>query len=312
MIRNSQIFSLSVLMCVYAGSSIQNSESNHLVKYLNQPAPGIKPVIFAKNVLPPNNRDVAFSPDGREFYFTQVRNDSFTIMFSKYNKGKWTVPTVAPFSGVYNDFEPCISPNGQQFYFASMRPSEFKEEMKNDIDIWIMSRENGSWSHPKLLTETINTNCMEYYPSVSIKGSLYFGRNDSALTRGDIYVSKLIKNKYLVPKKLPEVVNLPGSSFNAFISSDETFLIFSSYIQDSSYWHSDLFISFKDNNGEWIEPQNMGEQINSRGHDLSPWVSHDGKFFFFASTRLDSTGQNRKYHIFWVDASVIERYKPVK
>jgi hypothetical protein len=193
-----------------------------------------------------------------------------------------------------------------------MRPSEVKKEMKNDIDIWVMNRESDGWDIPQLLEETINSNCMEYYPSISSNGTLYFGRNDSALTRGDIYSSKLMNNKYAIPEKLPEVVNLPGSSFNAFISSDETFLIFSTYLEDRSYWHSDLYISFKDKNGEWIEPQNFGEPINSRGNELSPWVSHDGKFLFFASTRLDSTGQNKDHHIFWVDASVLERYRQIE
>ena len=154
MISNRQILYLSVLIFSFAGCSIRNGESDHLVKYLNQTVLGIEPVVFAEDILPPNNRDVAFSPDGGEFYFTQVKNDSFTIMFSKYDEGQWTVPAVAPFSGIYNDFEPFITRDGQQFYFASMRPSEFKKEMKNDIDIWVMNRETDGWGNPKLLEET--------------------------------------------------------------------------------------------------------------------------------------------------------------
>jgi hypothetical protein len=231
-------------------------------------------------------------------------------MHSKYNGGKWTAPAVAPFSGVYNDFEPCISPDGQKFFFASMRPSEFKKEMENDIDIWVMQKENEAWGRPELLEETINTDCMEYYPSITGTGTLFFGRNDPGLTRGDIYRSELTGNRYSDPEKLPETVNMPGTSFNGFISPDESFLIFSTYIQEDSSLRCDLYISFKDSHGEWTDPRNMGEQINSKGNDLSPWVSHDNKYLFFASTRLDPTGQNKSHDIFWVDASVIEEYRP--
>jgi len=296
-------------MFVCAGCVCKKSENYIITEYLNQPPPGTKPVVFAQEFLPLNSRDVAFTPDGKEFYFTQVKNDTFTILCSKYIGGKWTVPSIAPFSGIDNDFEPCISSNGKKFYFASMRPSKLKKEMKNDVDIWSMNRDESGWSKPKLVDATINTKCMEYYPSITKKGALYFGRNDSALTRGDIYSSKFIDNKYNRPEKLPEVVNFPGTSFNAFIASDESYLIFSTYLKNGLSWHSDLHISFRDSSGEWTDPQNMGEQINSTSNELSPWVSHDGKYLFFASKRLDSTGQNKKHNIFWVNAEVIENYR---
>jgi len=230
-------------------------------------------------------------------------------MNSKYHSGKWSQPTIAIFSGKYNDFEPCISPDGKSFYFASMRPSKGKQTMKNDIDIWKMEQNDYGWSEPKRLGDTINTNCMEYYPSITKDGTLYFGRNDLALTRGDIYSSKFSKSSFTKPEKLPDIVNLPNTSFNAFISPDESYLIFSTYVQDSLSWHSDLYISFRNKNGNWNTPENMGKQINSKGNDFSPWVSYNGKCLFFASTRLNTTGKNKNHEIFWVSTDIIKNIK---
>jgi len=285
-------------------------ESNDFTTYyLNQPPPREIPVRFAPDILSieRNFRDAVFTPDGKQFYFTEIVDGSFQIMFCEFKNSHWTSPSVAPFSGLFNDFEPCIIQDGSKFFFGSMRPSANKKDMTNDVDIWVMQKTDQGWSEPELMPDPINTNCMEYYPSFTNMGTMYFGRNDSAMTRGDIHFSRLANSKYSNPKKLPAHINLPASSFNAFIASDESYLIFSTYLQEGANWHSDMFISFSDDDGTWSEPRNFGTQINSSGNDHAPWVSHDGKYLFFSSTRLDSSGKNENHDIFWVNAKVIEK-----
>lgn len=287
----------------------QNSENKSLDYYFAQSLPDTIPILFFPEYLAEgkNVKDIVFSIDYKEFYFTQFTCDTF-IMTSKYVSGEWTEPSVAAFSGTFCDFEPCITPDGENLYFASMRPSKNKSSMKTDIDIWKVQRTNSGWSKPIMLDNTINTNCMEYYPSVSKKGNLYFGRNDSALTRGDIYSSHLMNNSYTTPKKLPETINFQTTSFNAFIARDENYIIFSTYILKNESWHSDLFICYRDKNGNWGIPKNLGEKINSKGNELSPWISYDSKYLFYSSTRLDTSGLNMKYNIFWVRTSAIESF----
>jgi len=48
-----------------------------------------------------------------------------------------------------------------------------------------------------------------------------------------------------------------------------------------------LYISFNIN-GEWTTPENLGEPINSSSHEMCPYVTTDGKFFIWASGRLQS------------------------
>jgi len=245
----------------------------------------------------------------KNLYFTEVVNGTFRIKHSYLAEGIWSKPITAKFSDGHNTFEPFISPDGKSFYFTSSRPSELKDTLINDFDIWYMKRNDNSWSKPELLRGEINTNCMEYYPSVSKSGNIYFGRNDSAMTRGDIYVSKLIDSTYIKPEKLSETVNLPTTSFNAFISPDENYIIFSNYIQENEHWHSDLFISYIDENGNWQKPINVGKNINSKGNEISPWISYDSRYLFFSSTGQDSSGLNMKYKIFWIKTSAIRNFE---
>ena len=48
----------------------------------------------------------------------------------------------------------------------------------------------------------------------------------------------------------------------------------------------------------------MGPEINSFERDYCPYVSPDGKYFFFSSRRYGTED------IFWLDAQVIEDLKP--
>ena len=273
--------------------------------YLGQTLPGNTPESFASEFFNQFDfiRDGAFTPDGKEFYFTSVENGKYTIMFSKFDS-TWSPPAQAFFSGESNDFELCTASDGQKLFFASMRSSKEKEEMENDIDIWKIEKQNGVWGKPKPLDRTINTKCMEYYPSVASNGNLYFVRNDLNLTRGDIYFSKLTNGNFEEPEKLPEVVNLPTIAFNAFVAPDESYLIFSTYIQADSIWHSNLLISFRNQDGSWSKPKDFGNKINSLKSEYSPWVSHDGKYFFYSSS------DSKKGDIYWVDAKIIEELRP--
>lgn len=71
-----------------------------------------------------------------------------------------------------------------------------------------------------------------------------------------------------------------------------------------------LYISFREKNGNWGAPENLGNQINSKSNELSPWVSYDGQYLFFSSTRSDTSGTNKNHSIFIVNTALIENLNP--
>lgn len=270
--------------------------------------PGDKPALLMPGLFHgiTSYRDVAITPDGKEFYFAKMSKNRFVIMVAKCSDGRWSIPAVAPFSGKYSDFEPVISPDGKIFLFASNRPSGNKTDMSKDVDIYIMKRVKNGWSKPSLVGGRINSARMEYFPSITRSGRLYFGRNDMAMTRGDIHYSDPVGGVYGKAVKLPPQVNFPGTSYNAFIAPDESYIIFSAYLKGEKGLHSDMFISFRDDNDIWQQAVNMGKIINSDGHDHSPYVSYDGKYLFFSSTRERNP---RQFRIYWVSTSFLNQLK---
>jgi len=60
-------------------------------------------------------------------------------------------------------------------------------------------------------------------------------------------------------------------------------------------------------------PQNLGNKINSTSKDGFPYVTPDGKYFFYNSNRVsilnDKDIPDGPGNIYWVDAGYIEEFK---
>ena len=298
--------------------------------YLDQAPPGDEPELFAPGIVSDglNNRDMAIMPDGREIYWSSnLRNFGVSvILYSRLTDKGWSEPEVAPFSRnpAYVYYEPALSPDGSQFFFVA---SEAGSEAN---DIWVMDREGEGWGEARKLEEPINTPGKEYFPSITRDGTLYFTKEGETAGMEAIYRSRFIEGRYTEPEKLPENVNSGKSHFNAFIAPDESYIIVPVWGREDSIGSIDYYIVFRDKNDVWSEPINMGPKINTPGSkEYTPYVSPDGRYFFFMSTRppanpdapqdgfsleylerVHSQAKNGNSDIYWIDAGIIEELRP--
>lgn len=83
---------------------------------------------------------------------------------------------------------------------------------------------------------------------------------------------------------LGSTINSPFPDYSAFITADESMIIFTSRRDNTTGgkkdemdggWHEDLYVSYK-KNGKWTSPLNMGSPINSPDHDATAGLSPDG------------------------------------
>ncbi|MGB5813585.1 MAG: hypothetical protein WBH75_15795 [Thermoanaerobaculia bacterium] len=302
--------------------------------YLGQEPPGMEPELFGPGIVSTGlgERDVAMTPDGSEIYYTAVVGPAFNfgaIVVTKRVAGQWTPPEVAPFSGHHMDLEPAISPDGQQFFFMSTRPVPGATETTGNEDIWVMDRSGEGWGEPYNLGPPINTEGGEFFPSVTEDGTLYFTRKVAEGSES-IYRSHLVDGVYSEPELLPEQVNSGQLRFNAFIARDESYIIVPVWGREDSLGGVDYYIVFRSPEDVWSEPINMGETVNAaEGAEWSPYVSPDGKYLFFMSSRatiqerfspvpqtydslqdLHNQPMNGSFDIWWIDARIIEELRP--
>ncbi len=307
--------------------------------YLGQAPPGDTPVVFAPGIVTTGTytRDVALTPDGSEFYFGVLLGRFTAIMVSRRGEdGRWTEPEVAPFSrdSRFFNLEPAVSPDGSRFMFLSTRvkgrePSQ--EEIRTWVnqDIWVMDREGDEWGDPYNLGPPVNSDESEFFPSLTRDGTLYFTRGSSDGQESYIYRSRWVEGAYQEPERLGPEVNSTANQFNASISPDESYLIVCTGARDDTQGGTDYYVVFRNPDDSWTGPINMGEVVNTPGDgEFSPYVSPDGEYFFFMSTRImpderipelltaDFLRQYRRgpesgnAGIYWIKADFIERLRP--
>jgi len=300
-------------------------------EYLGQPPSGTKATLFAPGTVTTGmpTRDVAMTPDGKEYYYCVfIGNYSYTaILVTQQVNGRWTEPEVAPFAAhpEYMDLEPAISPDGKKFYFLSSRPREEGGEVGHQ-DIWVMDRREDGWGEPYNLGAPINSDAPEFFPSVTRDGTIYFTRA-AADGSNAIYRSHWLDGAYAEPERLGDET-WGRSQFNGFIAPDESYLIVAIVGRDDSVGSVDYYISYRSEDDTWSEPINLGEEINTAGGmEFSPYVSPDGKYFFFMSSRtapasgmepltlrylkkIHNAPKNGYPDIYWIDAGFIEELRP--
>lgn len=316
----------NIVLLIFLGSSVLFAQPNHLAL---ERAPA-QLSIFGEGLISTaiNERDFALSPDGQEIYFTitSPRSDFQTIVFCKQLKsGEWTKPEIVSFAGMFSDLEPAFSADGKTLYFASNRPLNGTEP--KDFDIWKVTRESSGWSIPVNLGSPINTESDEFYPSITRTGNLYFTASYKGQGSGreDIYLAEWKDSKYQIPQSLDSAINSKVDEFNAFVSPDEDYILFTCFGRRDDAGGGDLYMSVKDA-GKW-QPAKCLTELNSKYLEYCPYVSPDGKKLFITSTRYNSNKSfltktnyetikdlwsdelNTQGNIYWVDFETVRKIK---
>jgi hypothetical protein len=82
-----------------------------------------------------------------------------------------------------------------------------------------------------------------------------------------LYVSKFSNGNYLSPEKLSDIINSLRYATHPFIAPDESFLIFDAQPQEGN---SELFISFRNDDGTWSNPKMFDFNFNTDREELKP------------------------------------------
>jgi len=263
--------------------------------YLGQTPPRAEPELFAPGIVSTgmHTRDMAMTPAGDEIYFSVNAGPVSAILGSRLIGGEWTPPEVADFSAdpAVSEIEPHISPDGARFFFVSNRPAdgsplpEAERGKFERADIWVMERTGSGWGESGNLGPPVNSDANEYFPSTTSDGTIYFTREDLETGRNFIYRARPAGSGFAEPERLPEQVN-SANQFNSFVAPDESYVILGVFGRPDSHGGTDYYIVFRDENDSWSEPLNLGPVVNqARGQEWAPYVSPDGKYFFFMSTR---------------------------
>jgi len=248
--------------------------------YFGQKPPGLIPEVFAPGIISTEYLEACgvFTPDMKEFYLMRrggkYEKRSLVVFQNKNNQ--WYESLVS--SSVNR---PSISPDGKTIHLGKQ----------------YIERTEAGLSEVKKLDVPSFEDIRIMRLSASAKGTYYFDEYDSI---GAIRYSRLIDGKREKPQKMSKEINRGKWIGHPFIAPDESYLIWDAE-RDSGFGDSDIYISFRQQDGSWGEAINMGDKINTSAWDAYPSVTPDGKYLFF-HRKIGPENND----IFWVDAKVIE------
>lgn len=264
--------------------------------YFSQKSPGLNPELFAPGVISLNGRSegaISFSPDLNEIFFSaNNKNEETAIYFSKLESNRWTPIEKADFTEGEKDEEaqPFVSSNGKRIYFTALNSDLSYNK------IWYVNRLKNSWGNAVELESPINDDQV-FFPNQSANGDLYYFNISkmktfyAAYSNGDF-------------PKVKEVEIEPGFH-HAFISPSQDYLVAAGRNkEDESRNHNDIYVLFKEQDGTWSKPINLGGAVNSYVNEKVPTITSDGKYMFFSRDEEDETA-----NVYWVSTEVITELK---
>jgi len=295
---------LLVVFAVSCGGAENSGSSNHderslistgapepEMRYLGQTPPGTTAELFTPGIVSTEAVELnsVFSPDGREFFFTRLIDGpdetgeypgkTRSIMHHMvYENGAWSeARPLRLFADPPHTWtaDMADSRDGQFLYFMGPHPVDAEGE-RSGLDLWVSRKTDDGWSIAEPLPEPVNTTADEPYCSVVADGSLYFTWNrPGEYPEGYFplfHAQRLADGGFADPVDAwPE---LSADFGDTSVAPDESYMILSGWLSDEivpGIW--DLYVSFRDSEGDWGGADQSGGRRELRNHILPHGVA---------------------------------------
>ena len=247
--------------------------------------------IFPDKPFPdPFNRayNLTQSKDGNVRVFAkETRDDTDLFEMRKQADGSWSEPKKLEFPKRHFNTNPHFSPYDGRMYFATDRAMP-NLEFNNDNNIWSVELKDDGWGEPVPVAGDINTGAKETSVAMTADGTMYFTSkypHPGSAGSQDIYKATFDKDAgEWKMSMLPKHVNSFLVEDHVAVTPDGQHIFFYS-TKGPKFGMSDIVaVSRTDAEGMegWTKPYNIGGLVNTRGIELGPEVSTDGKTFFFS------------------------------
>ena len=319
------LITISILACLFNGCRNTDKAENLGADYLGQTPPGNTAQRFAPGIVADIHHEhsrLTVSNDGLELYWnfipvdTNYRSqtgrpfvvDKANIWFVRKTENGWTEPAVFPLTKNYIGSCPTFSPAGDIFYYKIVDPNADSDVRPKPSILYAAKKLHGEWANSLPVNNILPREKNRASASFCFaeNGNLYFdygGPKEDGEWWWNMYFREYKNGEYLRPVKLEYGINNGRVDWCPWIAPDESYLIWSSH-RDGCYGSGDLYISFRNEDGSWGKPTNMGQKVNTEKQERFPSVSLDGKYLFF-TRHMPGTYSD----IFWISANIIKSIK---
>lgn len=167
---------------------------------------------------------ISFNKAGTKMYFSrdigrenQTGSSHLKTFEANLVNGQWTNVSELPFN---NDFYsvgyPTVSADGRTLYVSSNMPGGF-----GGNDLYVSFYENGTWSKPRNLGNTVNTEGDEIQPFIHSNGALYYASNGLGGFGGfDVFGATTSNNTKWKVENVGSPINSSSDDYGLVLTDD--------------------------------------------------------------------------------------------
>jgi OmpA-OmpF porin, OOP family len=198
-------------------------------------------------------------------------------------------PLPEPLNRFALQYFPVLTADEKTIFFTRRNGISFAD----DEDIYESNRQNdGTWSVPVSISPNINSRLNEGTCSISADGrTLIFTSCEGRQSFGscDLYVSYRVGEEWSVPENLGPNINTRAWESQPSLSADGRELFFISD-RTGGGGKRDIWMSRRDEKGQWMKAWNLGAPVNTPEDEVSPFIHANGAALFFASRGYPGMG----------------------
>jgi OmpA-OmpF porin, OOP family len=193
----------------------------------------------------------------------------------------------------YNELKPVVSPDGQKLFFGRSNHPSSAGGRGDRADAWVAVATAGDmFGNVQRLGSYMNSPQADVVVGFTADGSqLYLMRNDPQSTNkadAGLYLLNADGSGSPKPVSVTYFYNKAKHQDISISPDGQTMLI--SMESYTTYGLEDLYVSFRQANGRWSEPMNLGPQINTPMQEMSAFLAADGRTLYFSSNRPGGQG----------------------
>ena len=215
----------------------------------------------------------------------------------------------------FNEGNPLISPDGKTLYYTREdHPNNtmFADKENGSADIWYSEwQPSNQWGPARRMGAPLNQFNHNAVFSITPDGNTLLLRgayaNGRYETRG-FSISKRTNGSWSTPEAL-NIANYEKMSKGqfdfAYLTVDGKTLLMS-FSEKRNGQKDDLYVSFRQKNGSWSQPMNLGADVNTDDFtETTPFLAPDGNTLYFSTNRPGGQGNNDV----WVTRRVDKTWK---
>ena len=191
----------------------------------------------------------------------------------------------------YDEYWPSLTVDGKTIVYTRLTPVDGVSQATRHFqeDFYVSNFVDGNWQQ-SLPMKSINTMYNEGAQSISADGKLLVFTACTQIDgygSCDIYYSRNRSGQWSTPQNAGAPVNTASWESQPSISANGEYLYFASNRKGGKggmdIWRCHLDGFYSSGGIKWSEPKNLGDSINTKGNETSPFIHADGRTLYFSS-----------------------------